>query len=226
MKRYLQSSAVTLTIAGTLALIAASAASTSAVPDRQPVPTASKAATTTHCPRVVIERRPPSVEGGCALVATFERVDFEVLTVAGPGLLETCEMYYRLVFENDGRAWISKFGISSVAAGGRCGWTLMPCRWNGSGKPYPFRELIPWQGTVKRVASRRYDVELAACLDSPVGRFEGDLNLTLNRRGGRWWARAMHAPVGDSGLRIHGRWRLRSLEHWAKFRFATAFPEP
>lgn len=181
---------------------------------RIPVPNGVGTSTATKCARVAIERKPPSVSGGCAVVATFERIAFDVLTLAGPRRLETCGMYFRMVFANDGRAWMSKFGLANVTPDGSCATTLIPCRYSGSGKPYPLQELVPWHGTIERTARGRYGVELDACVDSRVGRFEGNARFAVVARGGAWKAVARHATVGSSGLRVAGRWRLRSLERW------------
>lgn len=67
----------------------------------------------------------------------------------------------------------------------------------------------PWQGNkLEGPFSPTVDAKFDICLNTPIGRARGMLYLRLTRRGDGWVAATHDYPIGESSVRLSGRWTV------------------
>lgn len=174
-----------------------------------------------ECPDVVTSGR--FVEGGCRSLANSSEVHLMTRTVVGAlPFAYGCSFAFDLTIAGDGRVWMDRlmFGGGTAAA---CN-DVRPCEPNALRQSAEDRrwarrhsvrnassptDFVPWPGRLRPAGDGRFVADLSVCLDTCAGRYDGDLELTLVRRAGRWTLVARDAPIGATGLTFDAEWLLQ-----------------
>ncbi len=182
----------------TLALAAMSASATGA-PSQTKVIDESRPA-----PRPCSQIRnvtPYYLKGGCILEEVGWGVDAYVLTAIGEIKLAHCDLFIDIHVDGDGRAMVDGFG----GAGGTCD-RLNVC-FSGANR----LARVPFNGRLYRDRAGELHQHIDMCLDTTIGRFRGGFDIPLqDDYEGVWRSkRGISIPVGSSGMRLVGKWRLK-----------------
>lgn len=130
-----------------------------------------------RCPEVT-SRRFPVISGGCVLTTDDEWLELSVRSPFGTMDLGMCEIWFRLRLDGKGRGWLDQF---SIAGPNPCN-DVVPCFDRND-------HVIPWQARIEDAVAAdpgSNRLSLDACLDTCVGRFEGDWKLDIVERPRGW----------------------------------------
>lgn len=146
----------------------------------------------------------PVIRGGCNVYGTAP-IDITVRTMFGPLRFGRCEVSVNFLIGPTGRTWLQSFESGS---GGACG-DMLPCREKAPAAEIASANKLPWKGTITP-SSGRPRVELDLCLDTCMGKFEGNVPFTLIQERGDLTLRARNSVAGVSGLELDGQWDLNA----------------
>lgn len=141
--------------------------------------------------------------GGCVVKVFAPRVRFTVLTPVGTIPFATCGVSLTLRFGGSGQIAIDDVGITSFE--GPCA-DAVACVAPVGEDEDPRR---PWTGEIRGDGNGSMEVNVDACLNTCIGRFQGPLALNLVRAERSWRLRASEAPIGESGFVVDGEWSFR-----------------
>jgi hypothetical protein len=144
---------------------------------------------------------PRDVVGGCTVSAFGARGTLSVLGPLGVQPFVDCGISYTLHVDSLGRGWVDTFGFVGSS---RC--TEARACWLSRGSDG--LENAPWRARIVRDA-HGLALVMGACLDTCIGRFEGDVRFDMRPTPHGWRLRADSAALGASGWRIDGEHRLR-----------------
>lgn len=163
------------------------------------------------CPPVEVEGL--DVRGGCAIRARAKTVAFTVLTPFRTHPLSRCTFDLTLHVAGDGELVADGVeigdlgGFGSASAYGvsvACGDIRACRRFDRYDRP---AGRLPWPGRVADDAGRE-TIELETCFDTCVGRFEGTLELPLERTAGGWTMGGRRVAPDETGFELSGAWTL------------------
>lgn len=142
---------------------------------------------------------PAAATGGCLIDAFAGEVDMKVVTSLGQFDFGTCGASYTVRIGGRGRTLTEEVLVLGPSP---CP-DVEPCFPGDSNDDLdPYR----WEGRIRAIGDR-LEHRVEACLDTCMGRFEGELVTPLRERGGRWYAMAEEGAVGMSGWALGGaRW--------------------
>lgn len=155
------------------------------------------------------------VRGGCRGVANAYATTLNVRTAFGRMKFGDCTTNFDMTFGADGEIWLDKLMLSGARP---CG-DVRPCappsvlalREDGVGPP-PMDKVPPWRGRVLAVdGGDVVSARFRFCIDTCLGRYDGDLDVRLTKRDGRWRMRAESAGLRGSGLEVDGEWDVFGL---------------
>ena len=152
------------------------------------------------CPTDVTPVGKIRVVGRCGLEEAAQGVDVTVLTAFGEIKLATCWFYMADTVYRDGTVVSSRF--SHLGEGCE---DIEPCSGDRYQPSIHGQLYLDGRGRVHR--------RLPMCIETLLGRFEGDLDLALHLERGEWWTHDIRMPVGLSGFAFNGRWRLKRNIH-------------
>jgi hypothetical protein len=135
----------------------------------------------------------PAIRGGCTLQLTSEGIDVSVWTPFGVIAFGTCNLDADLRIDDGGHVWITQFMISGINP---CS-DVVPCTDRNV-------VMVPWQAALERTDDGSWTLPIAdACLDTCLGRSEGDWRFHLVE-GKRNWQLRLASMLGTSGWRLDG----------------------
>lgn len=138
----------------------------------------------------------------CELEEAMQESEVTVLTAVGEMSLGTCSFYMNVNVYADGSVVSS---LPSNVGGGRCS-DIDTCGGDRYEASLRGQLYLGRNGDVHRV--------LPLCIDSWIGRFEGETDVALHfEQGGELWSHDVRVPLGMSGLAFNGRWRLKRNIH-------------
>lgn len=156
-----------------------------------------------RCPSVAaVEGQ--GITGGCMLEEAAQNVDLTLLTAVGEIRLAECSLYMPVAADGKGTV----FGSPPGLVGDRSCGAIEPCGGGRYGVIVP-----PSRGRLYHDPAGRLHRRLPICLNTWLGRFEGDIDVPLHLEHGEWWSNDIRIPVGLSGLAFNGRWRLKRNIH-------------
>jgi hypothetical protein len=140
-------------------------------------------------------------EGGCVVDMHGQGIDTTVRTVVGDMRFGSCTYEHNLRIDGSGRTL-----VEGMQPGGP-----RPC--NDMGACY-HEEVEPWEGQIEVDRDGRLIHVVAACFDTCMGQFEGEMTFHLRRSGGVWRQRASEEQAGSSGYVLDGSWEMeqRSID--------------
>lgn len=155
----------------------------------------------------------PYARGGCVLRLFSNKIDVWSRTALGRlPFSYDCSFSFELHVAADGSTVMDRLLFGGTQGG--CG-DIRPCEPNAlEPSMYDRRNLapadhLPWHGRLVSLGGGRFVNRAKICLDTCAGRFDGTLELLLERRGGRWAVRADRAPVGTTGMELDGSWDVQ-----------------
>jgi len=156
----------------------------------------------------------PFVRGGCTGRANVFIATTSIRTVFSRMRFGNCGFDFDFTLGADGRVWMDDLKIGGASP---CS-DLRPCasravlalRKLGFG-PAPRDKVRPWTGRVLSRAADGYNLRFRMCVDTCLGRYAGDIDMTLVRDGDGWLMRAESAGVGDTGFEIDGEIKIPAL---------------
>jgi hypothetical protein len=110
-----------------------------------------------------------------------------------------CYLNFKVQIDSSGRTLVSEIAIGSDN----------PCSDTASCANKQRTDRVPWRGRIVRMPDGRLVHRIAACFETCVGRFAGELEMDLEREGAAWRTSARNATVGDSGFTVDGTWLWR-----------------
>ena len=145
----------------------------------------------------------PLIAGGCELDALAPRIKLTIGTAFGRFEFGECQLSYRLLVDENGRAWTNSVELSGAGNVNNGCADVQPCELEQG-------SVLPWRGRVSATQAGRFVHRMDVCLDTCIGFYAGTLSMTLARDERGWRAVASHAGVGASGLTLDGTARLRT----------------
>lgn len=193
------------------ALLALPAAVASPDPGDRPTPTADL-----DCPPVDTAGR--FVAGGCRAEASSLFVDMTMRTAVGVlPFANDCGFSFALHVDRDGGTWIDDIRIGG-GVGNPCN-DVRPCapaaRTAQLKTPMDYQDpadFTPWRGRLLERGAGRLVNRVQLCVDTCAGRWDGTIDLGVEREDGEWRIVADRAAVGNVGLALDGEW---SLSGWS-----------
>lgn len=154
------------------------------------------------------------VRGGCRARAESDHTLFSIRTALGRIRFADCPTRFDVTLAADGRMWLDNLWILSRFGEPVCA-DIWPCappeviarRTKASYAP-PRALVPPWRGELLRPGRGGYVGRFRLCVDSCVGRYAGDVEVTLTRSGPGWAMRAQAAAVGDTQLELDAEWAM------------------
>jgi hypothetical protein len=152
----------------------------------------------------------PYVRGGCRL--RFSSLEIDVWSRTAFGRIPfsyDCSFTFDLRVASDGSTTMDRLLFGGALGG--CG-DIRPCEPDALTPSRDDRRGLgqadhsPWRGRLVALGDGRFANRAKACFDTCAGRFDGKLEIVLQRRGGRWIGLATRAPVGATGMELDGRW--------------------
>lgn len=186
-----------------MALLAPAPTATTA-PDAQRSVHVSAASDQAGCP-AISRGRGGAARGGCVLKMGSQGIDVSVLTAVGEMPFASCLFFYTVHVDAGGRTLVSgveMFGDSPCSDAVPC----FPRSFFTDG----IQDTAPaWDGRLTPDGQGGFLHRVDACLDTCMGRFEGEVVLRLERDArGRWRSLAGEATVGRSGWTFDGAWKV------------------
>ena len=131
------------------------------------------------------------------------RIKLTIGTAFGRFEFGECQLSYRLLVDENGRAWTNSVELSGAGNVNNGCADVQPCELEQG-------SVLPWRGRVSATQAGRFVHRMDVCLDTCIGFYAGTLSMTLARDERGWRAVASHAGVGASGLTLDGTARLRT----------------
>lgn len=152
------------------------------------------------------------VAGGCRAVATAFETPLSIRTPFGKTSFGDCTTTLDVTIGRDARIWLDNIRIGGPSP---CN-DIRPCappavlaRMDDPYDDLPLAKAYPWRGRLTSAAGdAAFRGEVVVCFDTCVGRYEGPVEIRIERKAAGWRMRADDAGVGDGGLTIDGDWSL------------------
>jgi hypothetical protein len=147
------------------------------------------------------------VRGGCSGKGNAFAVRMSIRTAFGPMRFGDCALYFQMTLAASGRLWLDDLHVAGSAPcsdSRPCASRTALAARKASFGPAPPDKVRPWTGQVVGRAGDGYPVRFYMCIDTCIGRYAGDVEMTLARQGHGWRLRARSAGVGDGGLELDG----------------------
>jgi hypothetical protein len=154
------------------------------------------ARTSAACPALRLRGR-YTVEGGCVFEIDDSELEHSVTTPVGTFMLARCFPVGKMRIDRRGRFFVTGFGNNGIE--GPCG-DVHACRGGSDERP------LPWRGQLSATRDDRFVGQLAICMATCVGRFEGRAEIEFVKTDKSWRVELDHAQVGPGALELDGSW--------------------
>jgi hypothetical protein len=153
-----------------------------------------------------------AVAGGCVIEGTStSRARLRIATAFGEFDLSDCTIEMRTRVDARGRTWTDNLAFRREPGDpmNACG-DIYRCPLDDRG--VESTRLAPLPGRIVSDGTGGYLQRVDVCLETCIGDYLGELQVTLDRDDSAWKARAADAPVGSSGLRVDAAFELDAGE--------------
>jgi hypothetical protein len=158
------------------------------------------------------------VRGGCRARAYDFSTQLSIRTAFGMMRFGNCATLFDLSIAAGGRMWLDNLRIGGEQP---CS-DVWPCsppevialRKTPLDTP-PLGLVPPWQGKLLTAQGGGFAGRFGFCVDTCVGRYDGEVHVKLVRKDGAWVMRARSAGVGATGLAVDADWDMIEPSNFA-----------